>query len=206
MADQAIATLIWIGSAHVEGFLERLLLHPRHVVVGSHFQVVLARDMAYCLIKKAFSPSENMWWSPGLATYLSGVVDHGVVDPNMLQYSKVNLEHRGWPNILANWELNTPLLSRWQTNWVFFEFLHSIMATGEEVKGVFGLIGGLPGSLSTFAEQWHPFNEQLTDARIPDVGGGTVPYAPEATRVEITGPGEASFAAPHLALLVCTWK
>ena len=156
--------------------------------------------MAYCLIKKAFPPSENMWWSPGLATYLSGVVDHGVDDPNMLQYSKVNLEHRAWPNILADWELNTPLLSRWQTNWVFFEFLHSIMAKGEEVAGVFGLIGGLPGSLSTFAEQWHPFNEQLTDAQIPDVGGGTVPYTPKATRVEIWGPGEKSFAAASFGI------
>jgi hypothetical protein len=160
------------------------------------FQQFLARDIAYCLIAQTFPETGTTlrWWVDGLATYLSGVV-----------YEDVNLEHNNLPQRLAAEELETSLLSRTFTNWVFFEYLHPKVGGA---KGVLGTIGNLPGSLNTeIAGQWHPFNEALTDVSVPDLGDGNVPYAPPDAAgappkvdVEIAGAGEASFNVRSLGV------
>ena len=158
----------------------------------SFFQQFLARDIAYCLIAQTFPETGRAllnarWWSDGLATYLSGVV-----------YDDVNLEHEDLPTRLADHELTTPLLERSFTNWVFFEYLDPKIGT----EGIFALIRGLPETLDeAVPEWWHPFNQELTDADVPDIGGGTVPYEPDAIEVEISGSGEADFATRPLGIL-----
>jgi len=153
------------------------------------FQQFLARDIAYCLIAQTFPEAGTTfrWWVDGLANYLSGVV-----------YPDRNLEHVNLPQRLAVEELETSLVGRTFTNWVFFEYLHS---TGGGATGVLSTIGDLPGSLNTeIAGRWHAFNEALTDVSVPDLGGGNVPYAPPEADgappkvdVEVSGAGEASF-------------
>jgi hypothetical protein len=167
-----------------------IAVHQTMQIFGEDsFQQFLARDIAYCLIAQTFPETGTTlrWWVDGLANYLSGVV-----------YPDRNLEHVNLPLRLAVEELETSLVSRTFTNWVFFEYLHS---KGGGATGVLSTIDGLPGSLNTeIAGQWHAFNEALTDVSVPDLGGGNVPYAPpEAVGappkvdVEIAGAGEASF-------------
>jgi hypothetical protein len=172
-----------------------ILVHPlMQEIPKRFFQQFLARDIAYCLIAQTFPESgrallNTRWWSDGLATYLSGVVP---------EYDDVNLEHDDLPTRLADHELTTPLLERSFTNWVFFEYLHPKIGT----DGIFALIRGLPETLdSAVPEWWHPFNQKLTDADVPDIGGGTVPYKPDKIEVEISGSGEADFPTRPLGIL-----
>ncbi len=144
------------------------------------FKQRLALYMAYCLLYGKYEQPVP-WWGSGLGTYLAGVA-----------YPDVNLEHKAYPNILANEELSTTLMERKFTNWALFEFLHPLVG-GE--KGVIGLVDNLPSSINSY---YHRFAQALTDARVADIGPktGLVPYGPQAWRLDITGATEFSLAPP----------
>ena len=153
-----------------------VLVHPFMQEYDEDFyQQFLARDIAYCLIRKAFGTLSG-WWVDGLATYLSGYV-----------FPEVNLEHEDLPMRLEDHELTTTLTQRRFTNWVFFEHLHPSLGP----EGNLSIIFGLPGTMGTYAEFWHHFNEELTDSSVPDIGPGDVPYPnPPFEDVKISGPME----------------
>jgi hypothetical protein len=166
------------------------------VTIGSDFRLEpegagffkqhLAMRMAVCLEQGTFGAgADQAWWSVGLAVYLSDVV-----------YKDVGLESTpfpplGWdvsnPVVLANYELSNTVLDRGTTNWSLFEYLHSQLGG---VKGVLGLVPGLPTSLKPYL---HGYYKDLTDGVIHDVGSGTTTYGTIAWRLDITG--ETSFDA-----------
>lgn len=140
---------------------------------GKEFQQRLATAMAYCLIYQALGEA---WAEDGLAWYLGARV-----------YDDVNLEHE-WADDLANEELSTTILDRWYTNWALFEFIHPFLGNEKEVVA---LGGGLPESAEDFM---HQFYLGLSDANIPDLGGGNIPYSPMAWDLTIGGPVEVPMA------------
>jgi hypothetical protein len=152
-----------------------ILVHP--AMQGSsedHCQQYLAKDIAYCFIRENFRAIAE-WWVDGMATFLSGTV-----------YPEVNLEHANLPFQLEDSELDLTLFERLSTNWIFFEHLAPSMG----IDGVLAMVSELPDSMTILDRLWHPFNEALTDASIPDLGPGFVPYNPPFDDVQISGPTE----------------
>ncbi len=141
-----------------------------------HFQQRIAAEMAFCLIDRTFPTTAGGWWTDALSIYLSDVV-----------FFEANLEHKDLPGLLATSELETTILDRRSTNWIFFEHLHGFLTT----KGIFELIESLP-PLSGFEgveDLLHTFAQGLTDISVPDQTPGQItPYEPESRLVEITGP------------------
>ena len=167
---------------------------------GKQFQQFLAREIAYCLIRENFydlesvDPNGVLWWSRGLATYLSGYV-----------YRPVNLEHRRLPDELAQVELSTTLPERDVTNWVFFEYLDGFLGA----NGIMEMIGTFPpggdqvSALANYqgmAPLYHSFARALTDANVKDLGPGNVPYEPIAWDLPLTGPAEIPFPVPRFGV------
>jgi len=163
-----------------------LLNRPMQQIWEDHFKQWIAREMAYCMIPKTFpaqvSPGYEVvrWWKDGLAIWLSTVV-----------YPAANGEWEGLPDQLAAVELETTLLDRDVTNWLFFEhadefitlgLIWSLPSDGGRAKQEDALAGydGIERLIHTFAEG-------LTDENIPDSGGGTVPYKVRADTVPISG-------------------
>jgi hypothetical protein len=147
-----------------------ILVHP--AMQGSsedHCQQYLAKDIAYCFIRENFRAIAE-WWVDGMATFLSGTV-----------YPEVNLEHANLPFQLEDSELDLTLFERLSTNWIFFEHLAPSMG----IDGVLAMVSELPDSMTILDRLWHPFNEALTDASIPDLGPGFVPYNPPFDDVQI---------------------
>ncbi len=140
---------------------------------GPRFQQRLATAIAYCLIYQTMG---EVWAEDGLAWYLGARV-----------YDDVNVEH-DWADDLANEELSTTILDRWYTNWALFEFIHPFFGNEPEVVA---LGGNLPESADDFM---HQFYLGLSDANIPDLGGGTIPYSPQAWELSIAGPVEVPMA------------
>ena len=140
---------------------------------AANYQQFLARDIAYCLLFKVFG-SIDAFWSDGFANYLGGYA-----------YPSTDLELVNLPDWLEDMELQTPMQGRGFTNWVFFEHLHPSL----EAKGNLALVQSLAGGgVDPLVAHWHSFNEKLTDASIPDQGGGDVPYNPLFEDVQVTGP------------------
>jgi hypothetical protein len=175
-------------------------LNPEVLTLSAaHYRQAIARDMAYCLEGKVFADvtgvvvadgdstiGSNWWWSDGLAVYLSDVV-----------YPDANREHQKLPGWLADVELTTPLLSRGVMAWILFEHFHPSLGA----EGVIDLIRALPGTLGDIGDEWHSFNQELTDAVVPDVSAKlTIPYHPPSTKVEISGTGEETFSAKPLGV------
>jgi hypothetical protein len=153
---------------------------------GGRFRQALAFRMAMCLLHHKFAGDTAdevllaRWWFKATAIYLSGVL-----------YGDANGEHVLVPSLEGE-ELGRGLLSRVDTNWIFFEHLHQELGP----QGITSLLANLPGSLHTeFAASWHPFNQALTDVRVEDLGEttGVVPFNPRKVSMVIDGPGEASF-------------
>ncbi|MGB7861219.1 MAG: hypothetical protein WBM90_12030 [Acidimicrobiia bacterium] len=143
------------------------------LAILAEYQQLLARDIAYCLLFKDIG-SIDPFWSDGFATYLSGYV-----------YDETNLELEKLPMWLSAIELQTPMQGRTFTNWVFFEHLHPSLGAA----GNLALVQSLATSgVDQLVSHWHSFNEELTDASVPDQGGGDVPYNPLFEDVQVTGP------------------
>lgn len=166
---------------------------PLADVDSDKFQQIIAREMAFCFVLQEFTDliradlADTLWWRRGLITYLSGYV-----------YPLVNLEHENLPTRLAGHELTSTLPERGLTNWVLFEYLHSLLG----VEGNLATIGGFPvggdhvAALAAFSdtpELFHDFERALTDANVPDLGPGTVPYEPRVWEIPLTGPTDAPF-------------
>lgn len=135
----------------------------------------LARDIAYCLLDSSI-PGGRSWWTDGAATYLGGYV-----------FGTDDLEHVNLPTRLESTELGSTLLQRTFTGWVFWERLHS----SSSARGIIATLFTLDQSLAPVNAQWHPFNEDLTDVKIDDLGGHKkVPYKPPKDPVTISGPIE----------------
>jgi len=162
----------------------------------NEFRQVIAREMAFCLILGEFydlilADTENtLWWSRGLADYLSGYV-----------VPSANVEHRKLPETLAEIELSTTFDERSRTNWIFFEYLHPIHGA----EGNLALISGFPqggdhiaalAAYSEIPELFHDFEQALTDANVPDQGSGTVPFQPRAWELSIIAPVETTLTLP----------
>jgi hypothetical protein len=175
-------------AVHFEARACEIVVFPFMQEFGEdYYQQVLARDIARCLIDEAFLTASE-WWAQGLAMYLGGSV-----------YPDVNLEHDNLPNRLASWELRTSLFDRHHTNWVFFEHLHPSMGS----VGILSLMSAVnAGGVNALADYWHPFNEQLTDAAVPDIGTkvNLVPYDPPFKDVQIKGPMEMTPHPPGFAV------
>ena len=92
----------------------------------------------------------STWWSDGLATYLSDDV-----------YKNVNLEHENLPQRLEDTELSTTLFQRRFTNWAFFEHMSGSVGT----EGIL-VRAGRENIDPQFENQWHRFNELLSDGII----------------------------------------
>lgn len=151
---------------------------------------IFAREIAFCLIAHDFflqffaNPNPTRWLAYGLANYLSGVV-----------YPSNDLEHVTLPDTLASQELSTTVPDRSWTNWILFEHLHSFIGP----TGVTDMIRGFPESGDLVAalaaapgvpEMYHDLARALSDAEVVDVGSGTVPYAPEAWELNLSGPAK----------------
>ena len=157
------------------------------------FKQWIAGEMAHCMISKTFPAQVSAgyevirWWKLGLAIWLSTVV-----------YPTANLELETLPGHLAAVELETTLLDRDSTNWLFFE--HANEFIGFELDGNFDLIKSLPSgggrakqedALAAYdgiERMLHTFAQGLTEFNIPDSGGGQVPYEVRADTVAISGP------------------
>ncbi len=165
----------------------------------AYFKQAVAAQMAHCLIQKVFAgvagivvglPGQDLhlfWWADGLSVYLSGVV-----------YPDVNFEHTRLPQALAQSERSTTLRNRGSTDWIFFEYLDPKIHT----KGIFDLVKGLRGTLPDLASYWHPFNQDLTDAHIPDIGQAVdlVPFKPVRKHTDISGPTRITLTAKPLGM------
>jgi hypothetical protein len=161
------------------------------------FKQWIAREMAHCMIPKTFPAQVKAghaairWWKDGLAIWLSTEV-----------YKAVNLEWVSLPDELAAVELQTTLLDRSFTNWLFFEHTEDII--GFEADGNLDLISSLSSSGSRAAQEnalaaymgiermVQTFAEGLTDEDIrdsgEDIGGpGPVPYKVRADTAPISG-------------------
>jgi hypothetical protein len=175
---------------------------PMQLLEDGYFKQWIAYEMANCLIPKTFPAQVSLgyevirWWKDGLAIWLSTVV-----------YPAVNSEWgepgSGWralPDELAAVELETTLLDRSHTNWLFFEHAQDLF--GWEFDPALELIERLPpppkgggraqqedalAKYDGIERLIHTFAQGLTDENIPDSGGGPVPYEVRAHTVPISG-------------------
>jgi hypothetical protein len=161
---------------------------------------VFAREIAFCFIGHELfpqfyaNPNPTKWLAYGLANYLSGVV-----------YTTNNLEHENLPGQLAQSELSTTVPDRNWTNWIVFEHFHAFIGP----QGVIDMIRGLPTAGDLVAamaqapgvsEMYHDLSRGLSDANVGDIGGGVVPYSPEAWQLSLTGPAEVPFTVPRFGV------
>lgn len=142
------------------------------------FKQLLAHEVAHCLHFETFTEQRKVpynvskWWDEGLADYWSNVV-----------YPTNNLE---WDVLgdLAQVELGTTLLGRTYENFLFFQ--HMANRAGND--GVLRLIRSLgdakdaAGQALKLAanvgmdEAYHDFAKAMTDQKVADTGGGSIPY------------------------------
>jgi hypothetical protein len=164
---------------------------PMQSLDPDQFRQWVAGEMAHCLIGGEFPEQlatgyqATRWWRDGLAIYLSGVV-----------YRFVNLEWLELPNLLASHELETTLLDRSNTNWLFFEYLHP----SESTAGIFDLIRTLPPSGGRSAQEealrrwsgieagYHTYAQKMTDQTVIDLSGANVPFVPDVWEIDVGGP------------------
>jgi len=160
----------------------------------TRFGQAVAREMAFCLIGKEFRSvlvghlDEAAWWTRGLATYLSGVV-----------YTSANAEHLRNPVLLAGHELTTTFTQRSWTNWAFFEHLHSSIGAEGNLANIsrFPVAGDHAAALAAIpgmADEFHEFERRLSDSALVDIGGGLVPFEPDAWDLEVFVPVTAELA------------
>jgi hypothetical protein len=147
----------------------------------------IARDMAYCLIGETYpgqwtDGSGLTWWTDGLATYLSDTVQFDA-----------NLEHDNLPSRLESSELETTLLQRRFTNWAFFEHMAGSLGT----EGILQRVGSTVNLDPAFEDQWHNFNEKLSDGIIDDVGSTQPGFDPPTDSAVLSGPTQIT-ASPSL--------
>lgn len=160
------------------------------------FKQLIAQHMAYCLFAAVLpehgieTNGSGLWWTDALAWHLSNSA-----------YPATNLEWAFAPTLAAQ-ELETDLFHRTAPNAMFFQHLWS--QVGRADSPVMQLIRRLaPGGTSDaeavagypdMARIFHEFGKRMTDASVPDSGGGSVPFTPSATDISVS-------SAPHHVLL-----
>ncbi|MGH9893600.1 MAG: hypothetical protein ACREA0_16760, partial [bacterium] len=50
------------------------------------------------------------------------------------------------------------------------------------------------------SEMYHDLSRALSDANVADLGGGVVPYSPQAWELSLTGPAEVPFTVPRFGV------
>jgi hypothetical protein len=162
------------------------------------FKQTIAGHLALCYIGATFPATAHResarWWRDGLAVYLSNVVYPAPACGG----SRCDLEWRDLPGLLAAAELRNTILDRSNSNAFFFQQL----SWSEGNQGILNLIGQLQVAAAeqeaTLAgyrgmpERFHEYIENLTDATVPDTGGGLMPYLP---------PDETTALSNNLLLL-----
>jgi hypothetical protein len=161
-----------------------------------HFKQTIAADMASCMLSATFAPQLKggyqaaRWWNDGLRVYLSNVVYPAPACGG----ERCDFEWVDLPGLLAAAERGNTVLDRASTNWALFQHL----SWSEDNAGIMFLISTLPSSGGTSAQRaalaaypgmdelYHRFAQGLTDAAVPDTGGGLVPYKPKADEITIS--------------------
>ena len=166
---------------------------------GVQFRQRIAQYVAQCFLASALwdlvvETDSESWWFYAYAVYLSGYV-----------YDDSNLEHVQLPPLLEKHELSAGLDIRLTLNWAFFEFLHYEMGVRETFALIKGLTPGndgvedLDGPIDLL-ETLHLFELGLTNADIRDLGGGFVPFRPQALEFVVIAPVRATLHVPPLGL------
>ncbi|MDX1469322.1 MAG: hypothetical protein R3258_08265 [Acidimicrobiia bacterium] len=137
----------------------------------------LQQTLAYALALCLFHDEQDAWWHDSMAIYLSGVI-----------FPEHNFEH-SLSSIAAGLELSTAVGDRAKWDWLFWEFLHpSNGGEGGNIRlarsaAAPGDMAGYPGMDISLRD----FYRALTDANVPDLGFGLVPYEPKASALQISG-------------------
>ena len=138
----------------------------------------LQQTLAYALALCLFHDEADAWWVKSMAVYLSGVI-----------FSEHNYEHLLSPRLSAI-EINSAVGQRGHPDWLFWEFLHwEVGGAGGNVDlaratGSYFDLAGYTGMDILLRD----FYRALTDANVPDLGFGLVPYEPNASVMQISGP------------------